>query len=228
MEAVSEQSEDRPSTDGTDPKESFGPPSTAGSLRGASINDTENVQRLIGIGVMKLNSIVKQQEEMEQLMGIWGPSSRLGNEKLPLDEWDPIIKEIMDNPAGHYEKSNRGERLQVYLKGMTHPDANALIKSTPTILSGVSKTNRLGFSGAPSKPRSDIYITLDYGTLGKAQPALKIWRQRNLTSVSNFRHKLSAYNRNSEVVWSAHRKLHIHILKHRAFDDIQIDCYREE
>lgn len=167
MEAVSEQSEDRPSTDGTDPKESFGPPSTAGSLRGASVNDTENVQRLIGIGVMKLNSIVKQQEETEQLMGIWGPSSRLGNEKLPLDEWDPIIKEIMDNPAGHYEKSNRGERLQVYLKGMTHSDANALIKSTPTILSGVSKTNRLGFSGAPSKPRSDIYITLDYGTLAK-------------------------------------------------------------
>lgn len=36
-----------------------------------------------------------------------------------------------------------------------------MIKSTPTLLSGVSQTNKMGFSGAPTKPRSDIYITVD-------------------------------------------------------------------
>jgi dedicator of cytokinesis protein 3 len=29
------------------------------------------------------------------------------------------------------------------------------------LLSGISKTCKVGFSGAPTKPRSDIYITID-------------------------------------------------------------------
>lgn len=35
-----------------------------------------------------------------------------------------------------------------------------LIKTTPTLLHKVNTTQKIGFSGAPTKPRSDIYVTL--------------------------------------------------------------------
>ncbi|KAG9257746.1 C2 domain in Dock180 and Zizimin proteins-domain-containing protein [Emericellopsis atlantica] len=98
---------------------------------------------------------------------MWSRTPKPTNEADYGDDWDPIIREIMDSPMTHYEKSNRGERLQIYLRSFSHPDADALIKATPTLLAGVSKTNRMGFSGAPSKPRSDIYLTINQATLAR-------------------------------------------------------------
>jgi dedicator of cytokinesis protein 3 len=66
----------------------------------------------------------------------------------------------MESKSGHYERSRRAERLQIHLKAFNSPEADGLIKATPTLLSGVTKTSKMGFSGAPTKPRSDIYITI--------------------------------------------------------------------
>ena len=58
------------------------------------------------------------------------------------------------------EKSPKADRLHFYLRAFSHPDAAGLIKSTPTLLHKINITEKMGFSGAPTKPRSDIYITL--------------------------------------------------------------------
>lgn len=165
MESVTEQAEDRPPTDASDNGQ--GPPSTAGSRKGGFVEDVQTAQRAIGIGVLKLNQVVKHQEEVEQVVSIWSRSSNPHSEKDYGDEWDPIVREVMESPMGHYERSKRGERLQLLLKGFSHPDADSLIKATPTMLSGVKKTNRMGFSGAPSRHRSDIYFTINHATLAK-------------------------------------------------------------
>lgn len=170
MDTVSEQREDRPSTDGGDVRDHSGPsgpPSSSGSRKGPLPPDVQTAQRTIGVGVLKLNRMIKHEEEAEQVMSIWSRSSRSHGDQSNGDEWDPIIREIMASPMGQYEKSMRGERLQVHLKSFSHPDAAALIKATPTILSGVSKTGRMGFSGAPTRPRSDIYFTMTQASLAK-------------------------------------------------------------
>jgi hypothetical protein len=83
------------------------------------------------------------------------------------DEWDPVLKDIMESRTGQYEKSRRAERLQLHLRAFNSPDADVLIKATPTVLSGICKTNKIGFAGAPTKPRSDIYVTLDEAMLSR-------------------------------------------------------------
>jgi dedicator of cytokinesis protein 3 len=143
-----------------------GPPSTAGSKASSSYEAKSGsvsrvVTRTIGIGALKLNSIMKQDEEVEQLVSIWSPSTGPSEKQEQGDGWEEVIRDLMGSKSGHYERSRRGERLQVHLQAFDSPDADDLIKSTPTFLSGATQTSKMGFSGAPTKPRSDIYITVD-------------------------------------------------------------------
>lgn len=167
MDAVNEHNGDRPYSNRTESRGEYGPPSTAGSQASMIADEVQMVQRTVGLGVMKLNAIMKQDEEVEHVMSIWAPSARPTTDREMGDEWNPVIRELMGNSSESFERARRGERLQVSLRGFDHPDADTLIKSTPTILSGVSKTSRIGFSGAPTRPRSDIYLTLNTAALAK-------------------------------------------------------------
>lgn len=165
MDSVSEQQGGRPVTT----SDGYGPPSTGSSKTGGSVPEaTQIVQRTVGVGMLKINSIMKQTDEVEQVLNIWSStSSRTSAERDPGDDFDPLIRELMDNANGRYERSRRGERLQVSLQAFDHPDAETLIKATPTLLSGVCKTNRMGFSGAPTKSRSDIYLSINAASLAR-------------------------------------------------------------
>ncbi|KAK2597971.1 Deoxycytidine kinase 1 [Conoideocrella luteorostrata] len=150
--------------------DSYGAPSTASSSKaGGTIQEADQiVQRTVGVGILKLNPLMKQSDEMEQVLNIWSPTTgRVSTETESAEDMDPLIRELMDNANGRYERSRRGERLQVSLQPFDHPDADALIKATPTLLSGVSQTNKMGFSGAPTKSRSDIYLTLNTASLAR-------------------------------------------------------------
>ena len=142
------------------------PPSTTGS-RGPEANTpkfgtvSRIVTRTVGIGALRLNSIMKHDEEVEHVINMWAPSTGFTEKQDHGDGWEEVIRELMDSKSKMYEKSRRAERLQVHLKAFNDADADALIKSTPTLLSGVVTTSKMGFSGAPTKPRSDIYITID-------------------------------------------------------------------
>lgn len=165
MAKLDEQAEERPPTTGALESREGIPPSTGGSKAPRLSHDgTTNMtaERTVGVGVLKLNAIMKQDEEVEHVVSIWTPSARFVAEKQENgEEWDPLIRELMESKSGQYEKSRNGERLQVHLKAFNDPDADALIKATPTLLAGITKTNKMGFSGAPTKARSDIYVTLD-------------------------------------------------------------------
>ncbi|KHO01867.1 Dedicator of cytokinesis [Metarhizium album ARSEF 1941] len=163
---ASEQQGQRPVTT----SDGHGPPGTTSSSKnGVSIPAAaQTVQRTVGVGVLKVNSIMKQDEEVEQVVNIWSPAHGRASAEKDMDEdFDPLILEVMDSAAGRYERSRRGERLQVSLRAFDHPDADVLIKATPTLLSGICKTNRMGFSGAPTKPRSDIYLSISTASLAR-------------------------------------------------------------
>ncbi|KAH7155088.1 hypothetical protein B0J13DRAFT_217191 [Dactylonectria estremocensis] len=159
--------DDRLPQNGMESREGNMPPGTAGSKNGFPAETVQMSQHTLGVGVLRLNSIMKLQDEVEHVVSIWAESPRFALEKEPGDDWEPLIKELLDNPAGHFEKSRGGERLQVQLRGFNHGDADTLIKTTPTLLSGISKTSKIGFSGAPTRPRSDIYLTLNDAVLAK-------------------------------------------------------------
>ncbi|KAI9158566.1 Dedicator of cytokinesis protein 1 [Paramyrothecium foliicola] len=166
MGTVSELGE-RPSAQTMNPQDGQAAPNTASSRPNAATPPSQTAQRVVGTGVLKLNMAAKRGEGVEQVISIWSQTPRYSTDKDSREEWDPLIKELMDSPSGFYEKSRRGERLNLHVRGFSSPDADALIKSTPTLLSGISKTSRIGFAGAPTRPRSDIYLTLSGAALGK-------------------------------------------------------------
>ena len=173
LDPLSEQPEPRPVTEGAPESREGPPPSTANSKAPRGSVEAQGsvsavAERTVGVGVLKLNSIMKQEEEVEHVVSIWAPSARFPSEKGDsFEEWDPIMREVLDSKTGQYDKSRRAERLQVHLRAFNNPDADGLIKATPTILSGICKTSKMGFAGAPTKPRSDIYITIDEAILSK-------------------------------------------------------------
>jgi dedicator of cytokinesis protein 3 len=146
------------------------PPSTAGS-RGHTTSEPKpgSVSRIVtktlGIGAIKLNAVMKQDEEVEQLMTIWSPATvfteRVDQKHDQGDGWEEVIRELMESKSNRYEKSRKGEKLQIHLRAFDNLDADSLIKATPTLLSDVIRTRKMGFSGAPTRARSDIYVTID-------------------------------------------------------------------
>ncbi|GAP83641.2 putative sh3 domain-containing protein [Rosellinia necatrix] len=174
LDALSEHPDERPQSGGNVPaRDATVPPSTAGSVSGrTSVEGPQQIQivtnRLVGVGVLNIKSIMKERGESEQVITIWSPSPTAGPERPETTQgWDSLIRGILDGEPNHHEKSRRAERLLVHLKSFDHLDADVLIKSTPTLLSAVNKTNKMGFSGAPTKPRSDIYITIDEALLAR-------------------------------------------------------------
>jgi dedicator of cytokinesis protein 3 len=144
------------SRDGTRPNTS------ASQEKGKGGRHTQTATRTVGIGAIKLNSIMKTQEDFEQGVSIWSPSQRPEQDKFPYgDGWEEVIRDLLDNHTGNFDMWGKPERLILQLRPFAAPDADAIVKSTPTRLSEITQTNKMGFSGAPTKPRSDIYVTLD-------------------------------------------------------------------
>ncbi|KAI1179699.1 SH3 domain-containing protein [Nemania sp. FL0916] len=173
LNALSEHPDEEKHSGDMPAREVVVPPSTAGSVSGrTSAEGSQQLQvtanRLVGVGVLSLKSLVKDGGESERVITIWSPSPTANPEPLETSKgWDNLIRDVLDSESGHYEKSRRAERLLVYMKTFDHLDADVLIRSTPTLLSAISKTCKMGFSGAPTKPRSDIYVTINEALLAR-------------------------------------------------------------
>lgn len=100
------------------------------------------------------------------------------------EDWDRLIRDVIESRTGKLsvpdvlrgasygrdheadmrlssEKSPRADRLHLYLRPFAAADADVLVKNTPTLLHNINCAQKIGFSGAPTRPRSDIYVTLN-------------------------------------------------------------------
>ncbi|PWW73882.1 hypothetical protein C7212DRAFT_283922 [Tuber magnatum] len=118
-------------------------------------------QKALGVGVLDVGRFVRQDQAIEQIMRIFAPAGMGGGGKSgDGEDWDRLIRDVIESRTGKIEKSPKADRLHLYLRPFTSPDADSLIKATPTLLHNINCAQKIGFSGAPTKPRSDIYITL--------------------------------------------------------------------
>ncbi|KAI6245909.1 Dedicator of cytokinesis protein 1 [Erysiphe necator] len=130
-----------------------------------NVNETsQSVHKATRIGAFKINDIIDRQEEYELVMNMWAPAPEY-RESIVVD-LEEVIRE-----SNNFENSERTERLQLNIKPFNHLNSEALIEASPTLLSNVVITKMMGFSGAPMRPRSDIYITIDEAFLPR-QPFL--------------------------------------------------------
>ncbi|KAI9741371.1 MAG: hypothetical protein M1834_003088 [Cirrosporium novae-zelandiae] len=122
-----------------------------------ALKDAASVSRTVGIGALEISSLMRQDKDTEHIVNIWSPSIQ---EQDPAEDVDPIIGQLLASPSKGYTKSERADRVQLRLQPFTGPDVADIIRKTPTLLQGVTQTRKMGFSGAPTQPRSDIYLTI--------------------------------------------------------------------
>lgn len=131
--------------------------------------EQKTVKRTVAVGIIRVDQILKNNLEMEQEVSLWMPATYANLDEQAEHDASPdaLVKELLASATSEYRKYAFGKPVKAFIKAFTDEDAEALIKRTPTLLQNISQTRRIGFAGAPSKPRSDIYITLTEAFLPK-------------------------------------------------------------
>ena len=135
-------------------------PSTQESSHSTAEQSPQYVRRNLGVGIINLKSIISQSSSIEQPVTMWN-SSTISFEKTGDDTvFNEILRDVLSNKTGAYSKTKGLEHFSVRVQPFRHPELSQLITKTPTLLQDVTITTKTEFSGAPTKARSDIYVTI--------------------------------------------------------------------
>jgi dedicator of cytokinesis protein 3 len=122
------------------------------------------VPRTIGVGIVDVAGIIKQGQRWEDSVTIWSVSQR-DDEKSVISQ--PVAARLLGSSGKALVVSSPISSVNIVLTPYTAPDADTLIKNTPTSMHMVTKTPKMGFSEAPTKPRTDIYLTLSRAVIAQ-------------------------------------------------------------
>ncbi|KAK4988670.1 Deoxycytidine kinase 1 [Elasticomyces elasticus] len=117
-------------------------------------------KRVVGLGTIDIGALVRKEGEDEYAVAIWTPVTAIEDSDDTTEGFDDILKELVRSPTGNFVRAHSIRHFDVFVKAFAHPSSESLIKSTPTHLHNILSTRKLGFSGAPTQPRSDIYLTI--------------------------------------------------------------------
>lgn len=115
--------------------------------------------RTIGVGILEVSPVLRQDKDTESVINIWSPPREGEEGESHPDGFDKLLQTLLPSPTGRYVRADTA-RLHIHLHPFTSTDPEALVRQNPTILQDVVQTRRIGFSKAPTKPRSDIYVTI--------------------------------------------------------------------
>lgn len=139
-------------------------PNTQG-IRPPTQQGPQSVKRVIAVGMLDVKRLMAQDGNQKQRLMLWSPAMTESVLYEPPDDYDQVLNKILPSKSGRYMQFSPIGDVCLYLQSFSCPDAEELIVKTPTLLQGIPKTPKLRFSGAPTKPRSDIYLTLSEASL---------------------------------------------------------------
>lgn len=144
----------------TNPPQSSDSNSSSKGAKDSTPAKEGSVIRTVGIGILDVTQILRQGKDTEQVINIWSPLGEDDEEDDHTEGFDELIRSILPSPTDRYARSYRASRLHVHLYPFVDSDADTLVRNNPTLMHNVTQTRRMGFPAAPSKPRSDIYLTI--------------------------------------------------------------------
>lgn len=116
--------------------------------------------RSVGVGILEVSQILRQNKDTEQVVNLWTPAQAGEEGDSTVDGFQSLVHTLLPSPDGKYVRLHQASRLHLHLYPFISSDSDTLVRDNPTILHHVIKTRRIGFAEAPTKPRSDIYVTL--------------------------------------------------------------------
>ncbi|CAA9959839.1 DOCK-C2 multi-domain protein [Pyrenophora teres f. maculata] len=135
--------------------------SAAGTTRARALSrDQRTLKRCVAVGVASVNHLLQSRSEADQTVSMFCTAAPGEDVSQEDGMWDSILPEIYPSASGKYKRNASISRLTIHLKAFVHTDAEGLIEKIPTMLHNIKQCRKIGFSGAPTKPRSDIYLTL--------------------------------------------------------------------
>ncbi|EXJ82451.1 hypothetical protein A1O3_06264 [Capronia epimyces CBS 606.96] len=122
------------------------------------------IPRTIGVGILDVDSVVRDGKPCEETVTIWSVSQR--EDEKP-KQFDARLARLLDSAGKPIVVSSQLSTVTLSLTPFSAPDADTLIKNNPTSMHMITKTQKMGFSEAPSKPRSDIYLRLNKAAIAQ-------------------------------------------------------------
>ncbi|KAI9371526.1 SH3 and Ded_cyto domain protein [Aspergillus egyptiacus] len=146
------------------------PPQSSGSMTSGKPGNAQPARdstqvRTIGVGLLEVSQVLRQDKGTEQVINIWSPPEQGEDGEGYTDGFDALICSLLPSATGKYVRSLRAARVHLHLYPFVDSDSDALIQKNQTVMHGVVQTRRIGFSQAPTKPRSDIYVTVSHAHL---------------------------------------------------------------
>ena len=135
-------------------------PSPHENLRPLTQQGPQLVKRKVGVGVVNIKELLGQKSGIEKTISIWSAAPTSIEAQDAKTQSDQLVYDLLSSRSGRIVKSKSIDHVRLGLHSFTSPDATVLINDTPTLLQNISRTPKLGFSGAPMKARSDIYLIL--------------------------------------------------------------------
>ncbi|KAI4140319.1 MAG: hypothetical protein L6R39_005850 [Caloplaca ligustica] len=135
-------------------------PNTSQSHRPSTQQGTQTVKRMIALGVLDVKQLMARDSSQERRLELWSPVANDAASSGPSTDSNRFLSDFSPSSSGRFVQSSSFRYLDVNLQSFSNPDSEDLITKTPTLLQGICQTPKLGFSGAPKRPRSDIYLTV--------------------------------------------------------------------
>ena len=140
-------------------------PTTPQSMRPQLQQGTQSVQRAVAVGILDIKELMAHDQSQELRLTLWSPTVTDAAPPEAPKEFGQLLTQLLPSRNGQYANNDFFSEICLALQPFSCPDAEELISRTPTLLQDIAMTSRLTFSGAPTKPRSDIYLTLSEALL---------------------------------------------------------------
>ncbi|KAK5944128.1 Deoxycytidine kinase 1 [Knufia obscura] len=116
------------------------------------------VPRTIGHAVYDIAMTIKSGQEEVFELEFW--TAATGDNEEEEIAWPGLLPELLQVRNLHFVRCKTLSAIPIEIRPFFAPDAETLIRMNPTSMHMIAKCQRIGFSEAPTKRRSDIYFTL--------------------------------------------------------------------
>jgi dedicator of cytokinesis protein 3 len=150
------------------PPQSSLPPKDAAIAASAVSSKPQVISRVVAVAVTPLSKIFKKEKAVNVHLKFWSPygsPAAQSQEEAAGDGWNSVAAEVLQSQTGRYSRCNLIDSATLHVRSFAHDDPEELVRTIPTLLHKISRTEKIGFSGAPRAPRSDIYINLKHALL---------------------------------------------------------------
>ncbi|KAI5283513.1 hypothetical protein KEM54_002073, partial [Ascosphaera aggregata] len=126
---------------------------------GPSQDGETPVMRVVGVGALDVSSALRHQCPIDKNVDFYCPVENHQDALAELpDSFENLIQPILPSNRSLYKKSAHLIQLKAHISPLIGDDVDALIRQNSMSLHDITQTRRIGFAGAPTKPRSDIYL----------------------------------------------------------------------